>query len=290
MKKKYNECQIELNKIKSEYFQFLKFYKKKKILHGNNQLEYYLGGKGKDTILFTPHISRLVPLEIIFKTIMAYDPCFKVIAPILPDVDNIDELAESINTILKEEKIEEVIVFGQSGSGITAQIFFSRYYQKIKAMILINTVVPKAKRKSKLSIIFNILPEFVLKYFIKMNFKKYYNLENIPNNFYPKIMFTTYLLEENLKKYFTKKKFIGDLNLIHAFNDEHMLLKKTLQNWKGKLLIITSKDDPLYEDSNMLFHLLPHSQLHIFKEGYGHLTPSIKSNELKQVIQNFLLK
>jgi len=53
MKKKYNECQIEFNNIKSEYFQFLKLYKKKKILHGNNQLEYYLGGKGKDTILLT---------------------------------------------------------------------------------------------------------------------------------------------------------------------------------------------------------------------------------------------
>ena len=221
---------------------------------------------------------------------MAYEHCFKVIAPILPDIKNIDELAESINTILKEEKIDKVIVFGQSGSGITAQIFFSRYYQKIKAMILVNTVVPKAKRKNKLSIIFNILPEFILKYFIKMTFKKYYQLENIPKEFYPKIMFTNYLLEENLKRYFTKKKLIEDLDLIHAFNDEHILIKKTLQEWNGKILIVTSENDPLYEESKMLFHLLPHSQIHIFKEEYGHLTPSIKSNELKQVIQNFLLK
>lgn len=81
----------------------------------------------------------------------------------MPDVENIDELAESINSILKEENIDKVIVFGQSGSGITAQIFFSRYHQKIKAMILVNTVVPKAKRKNKLSGIFNVMPEFLLK-------------------------------------------------------------------------------------------------------------------------------
>ena len=290
MKNKYIGCQSELKNIKNEYDNFLKIHKKKKILCGKIQLEYYSGGKGKDTILFMPHISSLIPLEIIFRTIMDYGKCFKVIAPVLPDVGNIDELAESINTILKEEKIDKVIVFGQSGAGITAQIFFSRFYQKIKAMILVNTVAPKAKKKNMFTILFKVMPECILKHFIKMQLKKYYKLKNIPNDFHPKIMFINYLLEENLKRCFSKKKFIEDLNLINMFNDENIQIKKTLQNWEGKILIITSEDDPLYEDSKILSHLLPNSEIHIFKGEYGHLTPSIKSNELKQVIQNFLLK
>lgn len=123
-----------------------------------------------------------------------------------------------------------------------------------------------------------------------MKFTKYLKFENIPNDFHPKIMFTKYLLEENLKKYFTKKKLMEEFNLINAFNDENILIKKTLQNWDGKLLIITSEDDPLYEDSKMLFHLLPNSQIHVFKGECGHLTPTVKSNDLQQVIQNFLFK
>jgi pimeloyl-ACP methyl ester carboxylesterase len=290
MKNKSIGSEIELKNIKNEYDKFLNIYKKKIIMYKDNPLEYYSCGKGKDTILFTPHISSVIPLEINFNRIMDYEDCFKVIAPALPNVENIDELAESINTILKEEKIDKVIVFGQSGSGITAQIFFSRFYKKIKALILVNTVIPKTKKKNNLNIIFNVLPEFLLKYFIKIKLKKYYKLENIPNDFYPKIMFTKNLLEQQLKKYYTKEKIIRDFNLINSFNNENILIKKTLQNWDGKLLIITSEDDPLYEDSKMLNNLLPNSQIHIFKEEYGHLTPSIKSNELKQVIQNFLLK
>jgi len=290
MKNKSIGYEIELKNIKNEYDKFLKYYKKKIIVYKGNQLEYYSCGKGKDTILFMPHISSLIPLEISFKTIMTYEDCFRVIAPVLPDVENIDELAESINAILKDEKIDNVIVFGQSGSTITAQIFLSRFYKKIKAMILVNTLVPKARKKNKLSVIFNVLPEFILKYFIKMNFKKYLELEKIPDVYYPKILFTKYLLEENLKRYFSKKKFLGDLNMINAFNDENNFIKKTFKNWNGKLLIITSVDDPLYQDSQLLFHLLPYSQIHVFKEGYGHFTPTVKSNELIKVIQNFLLK
>ena len=113
MKNKHIESEIELKKIKNEYDKFLNTYKKKIIMYKGNQLEYYLCGKGKDTILFTPHISSVIPLEINFNRIIDYEDCFKVIAPALPNVENIDELAESINTILDEELIDNVIVFEQ---------------------------------------------------------------------------------------------------------------------------------------------------------------------------------
>ena len=101
-------------------------------------------------------------------------------------------------------------------------------------------------------------------------------------------MFTQFLLNKSLKERFSKKRLLLEIDNIFQFNNEGFLDIEKIKCWNGKVLIITSEYDPGYEDSKLLKQHLPNSELYIFSEGYGHLTPAVKADELKKVIGDFL--
>jgi len=101
-------------------------------------------------------------------------------------------------------------------------------------------------------------------------------------------MFTQFLLNKSLKERFSKKRLLLEIDNIFQFNNEGFLDIEKIKGWNGKVLIITSEDDPGYEDSKLLKQHLPHSELYIFSAGYGHLTPAVKANEIKKVTGDFL--
>ena len=274
---------------RTTYSNFIDSHEKNVISYRGNNVEYYFCGSGEQAILLPPHISSLIPSEMVFRNILEFEKRLKVIAPDLAYSNDLNELAETFNLILEKENIDEVILFGQSGSGITAQIFFRRYHPKIKAMILINTVAPKSERNKRwASILLRLTPAIVLKSVFKKKMSKYFESEKLPKELLPRFMFTQFLLNKSLKERFSKRRLLLEIDNIFEFNNEGFLDIEKLRGWRGKVLIITSEDDPGYEDSKLLKQHLPNSELYIFSEGYGHLTPAVKADELKKVIGDFL--
>jgi len=269
---------------------FINTHKKYIINYKEINIEYYYSGKGGNTILILPHISSLFNQEMAFHLIIDLENNNKVLAPELCNVNNIDEIADIMNYILEKENITNVIICGQSGSGITAQVFFNRYYNKVKGMILVNTIAPRnnTKNNSRLLKMIKLFPSFLLKYILKKKFSKYSKNISIPEECIPRINFSKLLLEKCFLERFSKKKLLKELEYILQFNNEKILSSKELPNWNGSILIITSEDDAGYEDSKILASLLPNADIFVFETGYGHLAPAIKSVEFYLKINEFL--
>ncbi len=275
-----------------ELFEVFKNTHKKHILNYRDiNIEYYYSGKGENTIIVLPHISSLFSQEMAFHLIMDLEKNNKVLAPEICNVNNINKIANIINFILKKENITNVIIYGQSGSGITAQVFFNRYYKKVKGMILVNTIAPRndTKKNSSLSIkMIKLLPSFLLKYIIKKKFSKYSKNISVPEKCISRISFSKVLLEKCFLKRFSKKELLKELEYILQFNNEKILTSRELPNWNGSILIITSEDDVSYEDSKKLAELLPNADIFVFEAGYGHFAPVIKSVQFYLKINDFL--
>lgn len=269
---------------------FVNTHKKFKINYKGINTEYYYSGKGENTILILPHISSLFNQEIAFHLIMDLENNNKVLAPELNSINSINEIADMMNYILVKENITNVIIYGQSGSGITAQVFFNRYYHKVKGMILVNTIAPSnnSKNKSSLLKMIKIFPSFLLKYIIKKKLKKYSKNISIPEECVPRINFSKLLLEKCFLERFSKKTLLKELKYILEFKKEKILSSKEIPNWNGSILIITSEDDAGYEDSKKLASLLPNADTFVLETGYGHLAPAIKSVEFHSKINEFL--
>jgi pimeloyl-ACP methyl ester carboxylesterase len=191
--------------------------------------------------------------------------------------------------VLEKEKIDDVILFGGSGSGITAQVFFYRYHPRVRGMILTNTVAPgKSGTRTPTTILLRLLPAALLKYVLKKRLLKPLNLDNVPQDLIPRLELTRSLLDESFDARFSKRKLTLELNNALRFNDEGIIEPEALRDWKGRILIITSEDDAGYSGSKSLSQRLPNSELCVLEEGYGHLAPAVKSQEVRKAIDDFI--
>jgi pimeloyl-ACP methyl ester carboxylesterase len=240
-------------------------------------------------MLIPPHISSLFPTVMGYRHILDFESSFKVIAPSLIETDDLDEIAESLLLVLEKERIDDVIVFGGSGSGITAQVFFYRYHQRVGGMILTNTVAPgKSETKTPMIILLRLLPAGLLKSVLKKRLSKPLDLVNVPKDLIPRLELTRSLLNEYFDTRFSKRKLTLELKNVLRFNDEGIIDPQALKDWTGRILIISSEDDVGYNDSQLLSQRLPNSELHVLEKGYGHLAPAVKSQEVREAIDDFV--
>jgi len=275
---------------KERYDRFIETHTKYKARYHEASIEYYYSGKGENTLLLLPHISSLVTQDMAFHHILNLEKENRVLAPELGNMVHLDDIAEAMNLVLEKENIAEVILWGQSGSGMTAQVFFNRYPHKVKAMILIHTIAPRpdGRDRSWLLKAMKWVPDFLIQNMLRKKFSKYSKGIAIPEESVPRIMFSRFLLNRCFLERYSKKKLLQELRDILKFNEEPILTSKDLPDWHGRILIITGEDDPGYEDSKKLAVMLPHAELFVFEPGYGHLAPAIKSDEFYSTIDRFL--
>jgi pimeloyl-ACP methyl ester carboxylesterase len=275
---------------KKLFEQFTATHKQKNISYKTGSIDYYCSGKGENTVMVLPHISSLFSQEMAYHHILNFEKHNTVLAPELTHSTTIDEVAGMLNYLLEKENRSDVIIYGQSGSGITAQIFFNRYYNKVKGMILVHTIAPgkDVKAGSGILNIIKFLPGFLLKYMFKRKLAKYSKDIVIPDKCMPRIKQTYALMEKYFKTRFSKKNLLKELEFALQFNNEAILSLKDLPDWNGRILIVTSKDDSGYEDSIKLSQTLPHAELYTFEKGFGHLAPAIKSEEFYCKVNEFI--
>jgi pimeloyl-ACP methyl ester carboxylesterase len=287
--KEQNQDPDPLRQEQSRFNEFQKTHDKSSLNYKGQTLEYYSCGNGPRTILMPPHISSLFPTEMGYHHILGFESSFKVIAPSLIEAGDLDEIAESLLLVLAKEEIDDVIVFGGSGSGITAQVFFYRYPSRVRGLILTNTVAPRpGGTRTPMTILLRLLPAALLKSVLKKSLSKPLDLVNVPPDLVPRLEFTRFLLNESFDTRFSKTKLALELKNVLRFNDQGIIKPEALQDWQGRILIITSEDDAGYNDSKLLSQRLPNSELYVLEKGYGHLAPAVKSQQVREAIDNFI--
>lgn len=278
-----------LEKERGIYEEFVRTHPKSHLAYKGQTLEYIACGHGTHTLLILPHISRMFSTEMGYRHILAFESKFRVIAPSLIETNSLDEIADSLLCVLEKETDHSVVLFGQSGSGITAQVFFRRNFERVIGMILVNTVAPgHPTPRTPLFIFFKLLPGALLKSIFTKKLLGQLDTDNLPVELVPKLQMSRTLLSECFKEQFSKRTLAIDMQNALQFNAEGFVDLGLLSTWRGRILIVTSQDDSGYEDSKALSEKLPNAHLLVFEKGYGHLAPLVRSQEVHLAIDRLM--
>lgn len=275
--------------------EFYKKYPLKKISVNNKNWEYISCGKAKETLLLFPGGGQTAQGN--FRLIQVFEDEYKIIIPTIYDVDSIKEFCNAINTILQNENTDKVILYGCSIGGLLAQSYLKRNKDKVTDLILLSACTPKSKLYqskivplTKLKFLLGIVPIGILK-FLLTNFGGQFQGASKEGRVRAKEDIEVdkllhLFVQEFVERYFTKRLLTTWLCLHKEFSQES-ITKEDFSDWKGKVLIMRSDNDPLMQDDGDFKKVYPQSDIFTF-HGTGHLSHYYEFHKMVEVMNNFL--
>jgi pimeloyl-ACP methyl ester carboxylesterase len=253
-------------------------------------ISYYRCGKGEKTIL-TFSGGHSGPWAG-YSSVLGFEDEFQIIVVDLSSLDNLDDFCRCVNYVLDLEKIEKVCVTGQSLSGMFAQAYFRRNVDRVEAMVLTNTLAPKKERNKKAALtILRFLPAFLLKPLIKKKLARAGKIDaEISLEVQERLTFRMALLRHDMDQTASKKTLLAVVRMLFEFNEKDFAPVEGIENWPGKVLIVTSEDEPLQGDVELLMTLYPHAELFSFPAGGRHAAPLIHMEKFQKLIRDFFLE
>lgn len=250
---------------------------------------YYFCGEGKKTIL-TFSGGHSGPWAI-YSSALGFEREFRLVVVDLTSCDNLDDFNGCVNHVLRLEGVDRVCVMGQSLSGMFAQAYFRRNMDRVEAMVLTNTLAPKKERNKKAAlVIFRIIPSFLLIPLLKNKLAKVGKIDApISPEIEERLRFRMALLRHDMDRVASKKALLGVMRMIFEFNEKDAVPLENIGRRPGKVLIVTSEDEPYREDVEVLMNHYPHSELFSFPAGCRHAAPLIHKEKFQRLIRDFLL-
>lgn len=257
----------------------------------NSTFNYYIGGNGNRTLLLLPGI--LGTNEILFPYFIELTKSYKVIMPIYPNLYTIKELLQSINFILKKEKIDTLTLVGCGFGGIVAQCFVRNRPKKVEQMILIhsNSIsddFPEAAFHSRIVYLAKMIkftdfmPLSITKSSYKKTFKKIGNALSTD-----KVFWKNHLIK--LADSYTKSHMNASLGRLFDFTSNYKLTSSDLKTWQGTSLIIEDTyDDPYTTLEREILHKLYSSSQIVTIPGLGSINILEHSPKYLEAITQFL--
>lgn len=267
---------------------FLAAHTLKYIQSGDVAIPYYHCGEGSRTIL--TFAGGWGGPQLLFETILGFERRNRMVVIDVSDFDNPEDFSQAANQVLDKERVPRVILMGQSASGITAQVYFTRNQGRVDGIVLTNTLAPRPERSKKWALwLLQILPFSLLKALAKKKLTKLGEFEQeIPAEILERRRFAGALMAGMMDHYITRRKTMNMLKLAFAFNEQDQYRQGDLAGWQGRALLITSEDDPYYKDVALLEAGIPNSEVHRLPTGYKHLAPQILRDEFHARIQSFI--
>jgi pimeloyl-ACP methyl ester carboxylesterase len=228
----------------------------------------------------------------IYGSVQGFEKEFRVIVVDFSSCDNLDDFSACVNHVLELENIGKVCVTGQSLTGIFAQAYFRRNTDRVEAMVLTNTLAPKRESNKKWALIlFRIFPFFLLNPLLKRSLAKVGKIEaDVSPEVEERLAFRMALLRHDLDRIASKKKLLDLLQMIFEFNEKDASPIGDFDQWPGKVLIVTSEDEPYRKDVERLKSHYPQAELFSFPAGWRHAAPLIHMEKFQSLIKDFLLK
>src|ERR687898_379436 len=118
--------------------------------------EYIASGEGEKALLILPGGAMVG--EAGFTRIPAFEDRYRVIAPSYARVSTAAALLDGLVGVLDAEGVREAHVLGPSYGGIVAQGFVRRYTERVRSLILANTLVPPRSMLRLSRVVLALLP------------------------------------------------------------------------------------------------------------------------------------
>jgi pimeloyl-ACP methyl ester carboxylesterase len=228
--------------------------------------------------------------ELAYETILTLEKNHRVIVIDVGSIDQPAEMVEVAETIMDQEGISKVAVVGQSISGILGQVFFRQKPERVDRMVLALTPAPHQEkaRKWALSLIQKI-PLFLFRLMLAKSLRRLSRTDKpIPEEVAERLSFKQLFTGMIFRGYATQKKLVGVLRLAFALSSAGDYSKEEVSGWSGKLLVITSPDDPYYKDTPLFQEVFPRTEVVTLEEGFGHVAPQVFQKSFFSAIQDFL--
>ncbi len=275
-------------KERQRFTDFLYSHAMKQARHQGQTLDYYCCGQGDKTILTLA--GGWGGPELLYDIILGFEKQNTMLVVDISGYADPDLMSEGINHILDIEKIKQVVLMGQSASGITAQSYFKRNAERVEGLILTNTLAPRIERCKKWALVLlQILPISLMKILAKKKLSKLAEFgSEISMEVQERRRFAGALFVAMMDLYITKQNVINFLKLAYAFNEKDTYTTGEFTDWEGRVLLITSEDDPYYPDVALLEKGLPNSEVSKLPTGFKHLAPQILRDEFHARILSFI--
>jgi pimeloyl-ACP methyl ester carboxylesterase len=271
-----------------------------KIIVDDKVRKYIVGGSGDITLLVLPGSGQdgLSCYDLVDR----FEKKYEVIAIYYDNLRSLQEFYDYINSILEKEKVKTLCIYGLSLGGFLAQHYVRKFKNKVSKLILSHTGSTKSKTVIRkvaipgkiLHFFLPILPINLFKNFlIKIGGRVQSGQKDV------KKLYEKYSTKENLARriqHFNKTGFnflTRDYleSIYHMGIDmeknEKFFSNNDLKDWKGKILVIRTDNDPLAQDNGMFKIYYPTAKVITYTKT-GHLTPFVRFEEMANEIQKFL--
>jgi len=253
-------------------------------------IPYLCCGKGKKTML-TFSGGHSGPWAV-YSSVLGFEEEFRMVVVDFSSCRNLDDFCRCVNHVLGLEGIDKVCVTGQSLTGMFAQAYFRRNVDRVEAMVLTNTLAPKKERNKKAALtIFRIFPSFLLIPLIKKKLGQVGKIDaEIPAEVEERLRFRMALLRHDMDQEATKRTLLDVVRMLFEFNAKDEVPMAEINRWPGKVLIVTSEDEPYRDDVEFLMKQYPRAKRYSFPAGWRHAAPLIHMEKFQKLIRDFLLE
>ncbi len=210
---------------------------------------FYDVGKGTEAILIIHGASQTA--EYTFRRIVQFKDEFRVIAPTINGFQGLDELGQGLTRLLDSRRIDRVHVLGGSFGGMIAQAFFHRHNSRIDRLVLAFTMppLPEYKRIFKwICFLLKTMPPPLLKWLTKKEMVKMLKIDpSLPVETRELLDFYRAYFLRMLRSVVSKRDLIAQYRLAAEFNGSEIYRPADSADHAGRILIITSRDDPNFK-------------------------------------------
>jgi len=252
----------------------------KKIEVDGMKWEYYVGGKGKKTILFLHGMGGAYDLW--WQQVAAFEKNYKIITYTLPEeINSLENATNGILKILETENIDTFYAVGTSMGGYITQYLVNTIPNRVEKAVFGNTFPPNkliAKENKGKSKLIPWLPEILISKLGKKKVKE----EIVP------AAKNSELLKAFLPSLpFSKKQF---MNRYYVVIDNFIANPTKYEIIRIPKLIIESDNDPLIQPElrKKIKEIYSDAKVYTF-HNEGHFPYINASEEYNKVLSNFLI-
>ena len=212
---------------------------------------------------------------------------FQVISPTYPNINSFSKMVEGISDFLEKLNIKHCSAIGSSLGGIILQQFIRLHPDKIRRLVICNCSASSLDLYKHIPIttLIQILPKVIIKRKVKKKFKEM--VGEIPEK--DQAFWDAYC-EELGDGCVTRKWLITIFKFFSVFGKYSLhYTPNDLIKWSGKMLIINSEKDVIFNQESQLRlqKIYPKAIIHTISNA-GHVPSVSHGDEFTKVIIAFL--
>jgi len=229
--------------------------------------------------------------EAMFPQIHSLSKQYRLIVPNVPvDIKQMADVVDGLSTLLNALEIQQIHLYGISFGGLVAQIFIRKYYDRVRDCVLSHTAIPTEQLAQKTNMQYRMLqlyPSGLITRMFKYTTRQQIEAcpVNIPDD--ERDFWQSYF-DAQYDGEITKAQIVSRAGIARDYFSQFTFHSPDLNYWQGRMLIIESSADDVYDDGTRgaVLAMYTRAWIHTF-EGYTHLATILAHRQSAELVTDF---